>query len=196
MQLSLTDTKYNPLNKFISTLHSDNPETQSWFYEAVVGILEDKYLPSFTKADRIAEVFSDLEMKLSYLKEQQQLMQQLWKQLDHAKCNAKVQVAKALKSFGVDKIEGVLVSSITIQPSSESSKMRLEVTDSQALIDTGYFSVIVDEDAVREALSSADRRAEVEDYVRVIIKTTEKSETIRINKRRAKSANNPQLDAA
>ncbi len=189
-------TTNNPLEKFISSLHSDNPETQSWFYEAVVGILEDKYLPSFTKADRIAEVFSDLEMKLTYLKEQQQIMQQLRKQLDHAKNNAKAQVAKALKSFGVDKIEGVLVSSITVQPSGENSKMSLEVTDPQALIDTGYFTVSVDEDAVREALSSADRRAEVEDYVRVTIETTEKPETIRINKRRTKSANNPQLEAA
>lgn len=196
MQLSLTDTRYNPLAKHIASLNSDNPETQSWFYEAVIGILEDKYLPSFTKADRIAEVFSDLEMKLTYLKEQQQLMQQLRKQLDHAKGNAKVQVAKALKSFGVGKLEGVIVSSITVQPSSQGSKMSLEITDPQALIDTGYFSVIVDEDAVREALSSADRRAEVEDYVRVIIETIEKSETIRINKRRTKSANNPQLDAA
>ena len=193
MKHTITTTN-NPLEKFILSLHNDNPKTQSWFYEAVVGILEDRYLPSFSKADRIAEVFSDLDMKLTYLKEQQQLMQQLKKQLDHAKNNAKVQVAKALKSFGVGKLEGVLVSSITIQPSSESSKMSLEVTDSQALIDTGYFSVIVDEDAVREALSSADRRAE--DYVRVFIETTEKPETIRINKHRTKSANSPQLEAA
>ena len=195
MKHTITTTS-NPLVKLISSLHNDNPETQSWFYEAVIGTLEDQHLPSFSKADRIAEVFSDLEMKLTYLKEQQQMMQQLRKQLDHARSNAKAQAAKALKSFGVDKIEGVLVSSITIQPSNQNSKMSLEITDPQALIDTGYFTVSVDEDAVREALSSADRRAEVEDYVRVTIETTEKPESIRINKRRAKSANNPQLEAA
>ncbi len=98
MKHTITATN-NPLEKLISSLHNDNPETQSWFYEAVIGILEDQYLPSFSKADRIAEVFSDLEVKLTYLKEQQQMMQQLRKQLDHAKNNAKAQVAKALKSF-------------------------------------------------------------------------------------------------
>ena len=189
-------TMNNPLHKFTASLHSKKPETQSWFYEAVIGILEDPNLPTFSKTDKISEFFAELDVKANYLKEQQQLLQQLRRQIDTAKQNAKEQVAKAFSSFGVEKLEGVMVSSISMQEAKEASKMSLEIINPDALIHAGYFDVIVDKKAVEDALYSADQRHEVEAYVSTRIETVHKPSTIRINKRKVVISDSTNIEAA
>ena len=178
-------TQSTPLEQSIVGLHTDNPETKEWFYGSIVSILQNENLPYYTKADRIAKAFMSIDSKIAYIKEQAKILQQVRKQLETSRNNAREEVAKALNSFGVKKLEGVVCSSITINPASETSKTVVEPIDKDALIRAGYFSVIVDMDAVENALYSADQRHEVEAYVNTRIETTHKPATIRINKRKS-----------
>jgi hypothetical protein len=189
-------TQSTPLEQSIVGLHTDNPETKERFYGSIVSILQNEAMPYFTKADKIANAFMNIDSKIQYIKEQTKLLQQVKKQLELSRTNAKEQVAKALTSFDVSKLEGVTISSITVNPASEIHKTFVEALDKDALIRAGFFTVVVDMDAVEEALYSADQRHEVETYVNTRIEVTQKPASIRINKRKVVKSDSTNIEAA
>ena len=189
-------THSTPLEQSIMRLHTDNTENREWFYGTVVSILEDARLPFFTKTDRLASALLSIDARAEYIKEQIKLLQHMKKQLELSRTNAKTEVAKAFTSFGIDKLEGVQVSSITVVPAKETSKTKIRILDENALIKAGFFTVVVDEAAVEEALYSADQGHEVEAYVDTTIETTQKPAIIRINKRKSLPTEPTQIEAA
>lgn len=189
-------TQSTPLEQSIMRLHTDNAENKEWFYGTIISILENENLPYFTKTDRLASAFISIDAKMAYIKEQTKLLQHMRKQLELSRTNAKHEVSKALSSFGIDKLEGVKVSSITLSPATQTHKTRIQILDEDALIKAGYFTVVLDEKAVEEALCSADQRHEVETYVETSIETTQKPASIRINKRKSLITEPTQIEAA
>ena len=175
----------SPLEQSIVGLHTDSSTAKEWFYDSVIAILTNEKLSFYKKSDIISEVFFALDSKLSYIKEQQKHLNSMKKQLESAKVIGKTQVAKALQSLGVEKIEGIFVSSITVTEETTNTKATLEILDEQALIHGGFFTVILDKEAVQQALLSADQRDEVQEYADMKITTTTKPTTIRINKRKS-----------
>ena len=104
--------------------------------------------------------------------------------IKRAKEFAKEEVSKALLSFGVTKLEGMKVSSITASKETVKSVAKLEILNKEALLKAGYFKVELDLQEVEEALLSADKREEVQDYADIKIEKVVKGATIRINKRK------------
>lgn len=177
--------QYTPqLEQDLIALHTGNIQARDWFRQSITNVLENPKLTSFYKCDAISEAFISLDAKLQYLKEQQRLLANLKKQIEIAKELAKEEVSKALVSFGVNKLEGMKVSSITVSKESVKSVAKLEILDKEALLRAGYFKIELDIPAVEEALLSADKRAEIQDYADMKIEKVVKSATIRINKRK------------
>jgi len=87
-------TQSTPLEQSIVGLHTDNSETKEWFYGSIVTILQNEAMPYFTKADKIANAFMKIDSKIQYIKEQTKLLQQVKKQMELSRSNAKEQVAK------------------------------------------------------------------------------------------------------
>lgn len=188
--------QYTPqLELDLIALHTGNNQAKQWFYQSVINILENQKLSSFTKADQIADAFISLDSKLEYIVEQQRLLASLKKQIEIAKELAKEEVSKALLSFGVTKLEGMKVSSITASKETVKSVAKLEILNEDELLRAGYFKVELDLQAVEEALLSADKRAEVQDYADMKIEKVIKGATIRINKRK-NGLSNDELIAA
>jgi len=177
-------TQYSQLEQDLVALHSGTSQSREMFTQSVMSILKAPAVSSYIKSDRIAEAFIELDAKIAYIKEQQKLLASLKKQLDLAKAYGKEEVAKALESLGVTKIEGVTVSSITTTKATDKSVAKLEVYDENALMNLGYFSVTLDKEAVEKALLSADQRHEVEEFADMTIEVVHKPATIRINKRK------------
>ena len=177
--------QYTPqFEQDLIALHTGNVQARNWFYQSVINILENPNLSSFTKADQIADAFISLDSKLDYIVEQQRLLASLKKQIEIAKELAKEEVSKALLSFGVTKLEGMKVSSITASKETVKSVAKLEILNEDELLKAGYFKVELDLQAIEEALLSADKREEVQDYADMKIEKVVKSATIRINKRK------------
>lgn len=188
--------QYTPqLEQDLIALHTGNIQAKQWFYKSVINILENQKLSSFTKADQIADAFISLDSKLDYIVEQQRLLSSLKKQIEIAKEFAKEEVSKALLLFGVTKLEGMKVSSITASKETVKSVAKLEILNEDKLIKAGYFKVELDLQAVEEALLSADKREEVKDYADMKIEKVVKGATIRINKRKS-GLSNDELIAA
>lgn len=187
--------QYTPkLEQDLIALHTGNDQAKKWFTQSVKDILESK-LSSFTKSDVIAEAFISIDAKIDYIKEQQTLLSNLKKQLELAKTYAKEEVSNTLQSFGVSKLEGLKVSSITATKPTNKSVAKLEILNKDELLKLGYFKVILDEEAVEQALLSADKRPEVEEFADMKIETVSKKATIRINKRKSLSQDNSQIAA-
>ena len=177
--------QYTPqFEQDLIALHTGNVQARNWFYQSVINILENPNLSSFTKADQIADAFISLDSKLDYIVEQQRLLASLKKQIEIAKELAKEEVSKALLSFGVTKLEGMKVSSITASKETIKSVAKLEILNEEELLKAGYFKVELDLQAIEEALLSADKREEVKDYADMKIEKVVKNPTIRINKRK------------
>jgi hypothetical protein len=177
--------QYTPqFEQDLIALHTGNVQARNWFYQSVINILENPNLSSFTKADQIADAFISLDSKLDYIVEQQRLLASLKKQIEIAKELAKEEVSKALLSFGVTKLEGMKVSSITASKETVKSVAKLQILNEDELLKAGYFKVELDLQAIEEALLSADKREEVQDYADMKIEKVVKSATIRINKRK------------
>jgi len=189
-------TQPSQLEQDLVALHSGTAQSKEWFNQSVMNILQAPTQSSFAKADRIAEVFISINAKIDYIKEQQRLLASLKKQLELAKSVAKVEVSNALTSFGVTKIEGLAVSSITATKATDKSVAKLEILNEDALYNAGYFKVELDTEAIEKALLSADQRHEVEKFADMKIELVHKAATIRINKRKTIAQEEPTVIAA
>ncbi len=193
MQLTTHSSK---LEEGLVGLHSNSLSSKAWFYDSIIAILENPNISHYKKSDSIADIFVSLDSKVEYIKEQQKLLANLKKQLELAGSNGKELVAKAIASFGISKIEGLAYSSITVSEATEKSSSKLLVLNEKALLNAGFFTVVLDTDAVEKALLSADQRHEVEEYADIEINTVCKPSSIRINKRKALSSEPIQIQKA
>ena len=184
------------LEQDLVALHSGTSQSKEWFQQSVMDILKAPTQSSFAKADRIAEVFVSIDVKIDYIKEQQKLLASLKKQLELAKGYAKVEVSNALISLGVTKVEGLAVSSITATKATDKSIAKLVILNEDELMNRGFFKVELDKESVEKALLSADQRHEVEEYADMTIELVHKPATIRINKRKTLAQEEPTQIAA
>jgi len=180
----------NKPTQLLYSLHTDNNQTKLIFKEEIKNLLEDKNKKEFEKADLIAEMFLDIDEKIDYLKSQIKLLNTIKKQLETSKQKAKEIIAEIFEEYGIDRLNGVIVSSLTITPSKEEVKEHIVVKDEEALIKLGYAKV--DDKKLKEALYT-DKYNEIESYIDIELKNVFKPSTLKINKRKIQI---PQLETA
>ena len=161
-------------------LHITNPQTKLSFKNELKQLLESNK-PVYEKTDTIAKMFIDVDEKINYIKSQISLLNGIKKQLESARQIAKEEVASLFNEYGLDKLEGMLVSSITINPEKEEFKECIKVLDEDKLIQLGYAKV--DEKKIKEAVYS-EKYPDIEPYVSIEVENKFKPATIRINKRK------------
>jgi len=159
------------------------PTSTEWYKNYIREILEsDKSY--FTKCDYISISFNDIQKKQDYISAEIKELQSLKKSLANAKEIALVATADVLAEYGIEKIEGTAVSSITITPEKTKTKDGIRIIDEDALITLGYAKVSVDEKAVAEAMTTIEGMDAIDKYVEVYSHTEIIPSRIKINKRR------------
>ena len=189
-------TATSVLEQDLVALHSGTTQSKEYFNQSVMNILKAPVISSFAKADRVAEAFTSIDVKINYIKEQQKLLASLKKQLEAAKAYAKIEVSDALVSLGVMKLEGLAISSITVSKATDKSVAKLVILDEDELLNRGFFKIELDKEAIEKALLSADQRDEVKNYADMTIELVHKPATIRINKRKILAQEEPTQIAA
>ena len=85
---------------------------KNWFEDYLKSLLEsDK--PYYQKSDYIALCFFELDNKVNYLSSEIKALTAQKKKLEEAKRLGLEITAKTLKSYGIDKMEGTAISSLT-----------------------------------------------------------------------------------
>ena len=180
----------NNTTPLLYSLHTDNNQTKLIFKENIKSLLEDENKKEFEKADLIAEMFLDVDEKLDYLKSQIKLLNTIKKQFETSKQKAREVIAEIFAEYGIDRLNGVMVSSLTVIPQKEEVKEHIDIRDEKALIKLGYAKV--DEKKLKEALYT-DRYNEIEPYIDIEVENITKPAGIKINKRKIQI---PKLESA
>ena len=173
--------------------HLTPASQKEWFKNYLKEILEsDK--PYYQKSDYIALSFMELDNKLSYLAEEIKTLNAMKKKLQEAKVLGLEIAAQTLKEYGIDKMEGTAVSSLTLTPPKQKTIETIRIKDPSKVMELGYVSFSVDEKAVKEALHDKNQFAELDPYVDVSIKEETVPARLKINKRR--SSNTAEYETA
>jgi hypothetical protein len=174
--------------RLVKEMEHINPANLDWFKHRIRGILESEK-PFNVKCDYIGLSFQEIDEKIEYLASEIKEIQTMKKSLESAKGTALEAVASVLEEYGVHKIEGVMISSLTITPSKTKIKNTLTILDANALISLGYVNVTIDEKSIMEAMCTIEGMEEVDQYVEMIVTEEHIPSRIKVNTKRS-SANN------
>ena len=111
----------------------------NWFKDYIKQVLEsDK--PYYEKADYLAYSINQLQNKIDYVSSEIKELQDLKKSLASSKELAMQITASVLAEYGIDKLEGANISSITITPEKSKTENVILIKDEQAVIRLGFVS--------------------------------------------------------
>ncbi len=165
-------------------------EARAWLAQEIRAILEDSERDYTRKADYIGLSIASIDDKIKGIDEEIKELQALKAQLKEAKRIAQEVAAEVLDDYGITKIEGAAISSLTITPAKTKRKERLIIEDEEALIAAGYYKKVVDTEAVKNTLlfGGADERRPIEEAADLEIIEETTPATVKVNKRRKKAA--------
>lgn len=166
-----------------------------WFKSYVRDVLESNK-QYYEKADYIAYSINQVQNKIDYINNEIKELQELKKSLTSSKELAMELTASVLAEYGIDKLEGAAISSITITPEKSKTENVIFIKDEKAVIQLGFVSFIPDYEAIEKTLITNDENIcdELKQYVEVNTITTTTQSKIKINNKRNSSTNKNQVD--
>lgn len=177
------------LQNQIEYLGEDKPN--NFFKEYLQSILEDTSKPYYQRADYIGLSLNEIKSKIDTLTSDISDLQALKKKLTSALDIAKVQVADIFIANGIDRIDGNIISSLTLSNATSKTKDEIIIKNEDALINLGYVKFSVDIEAVELALQTKEGKKELKKLVDVTPITISTPAKIKVNTKRT-SANNTQ----
>ncbi|MCG3684023.1 siphovirus Gp157 family protein [Aliarcobacter butzleri] len=165
--------------------NSDN----KYFKEYLKSILEDPNTPYFQKADYIGLCLQEINSKVEYIANDIKELQAYKKRLQTALTLAKELVADVLIQNGVDRVDGNVISSITLQSESITTKQEIVVLDENAVMTLGYVKFEPDIEAIKVALGTQKGKKELKDIVTTITETSTNKAKVKVNAKKKSSSN-------
>ena len=167
-------------------------KTNSHFKDYLKSVLEDTSKPYYQRADYIGLSMQEIKSKIDTLTSDISDLQALKKKLTSALDIAKIQVAEIFIANGIDRIDGNIISSLTLSNATSKTKDEIIIKNEDALINLGYVKFSVDVEAVEKALQTKEGKKELKKLVDVIPLTVSTPAKIKVNTKRA-SVNNTQI---
>ena len=164
-------------------------KTNSHFKDYLKSVLEDTSKPYYQRADYIGLSMQEIRSKIDTLSSDISDLQALKKRLNSALEIAKELTANVFLENGIDRIDGNIISSLTLTNSTSKTKDEILIKDENALINLGYVKFSVDIDAVEKALQTKEGRKELKKFVDVTTLTISTPAKIKVNTKRV-SVNN------
>ncbi len=163
----------------------------SHFKDYLKSVLQDTSKPYYQRADYIGLSLNEIKSKIDTLSSDISELQALKKKLSTALEIAKVQVAEIFLENGIDRMDGNIISSLTLSNPTNKTKDEIIIKNEEALINLGYVKFSVDVEAVEKALKTKEGKQELKKFVDVTPITISTPAKIKVNTKRI-SANNTQ----
>ena len=164
-------------------------KTNSHFKDYLKSVLEDTSKPYYQRADYIGLSLNEIKSKIDTLTSDISDLQALKKKLSNALDIAKVQVAEIFIANGIDRIDGNIISSLTLTNPTSKTKDEILIKDEKTLINLGYVKFSVDLEAIEKALQTKEGKKELKKLVEVMSITVTTPAKIKVNTKRT-SVNN------
>lgn len=168
----------------IEYLSDENKSNNEFFKKYLQSILEDTSKPYYQRADYIGLSMQEIKSKIDTLSSDIAELQALKKKLSNALDIAKVQVADIFIANGIDRIDGNIISSLTLSNATTKTKDEIIIKNEDALINLGYVKFSVDVEAVEKALQTKEGKKELKKFVDVMPITVTTPAKIKMNTKR------------
>lgn len=169
-------------------------KSQKFFKEYLQTILEDTSKPYYQRADYIGLSLNEIKTKIDFLSKDIAELQSYKKKLTTALDIAKTQVAEIFSSNGIDRMDGNIISSLTIQKSSTKEKSTINIKDENKLMGLGFVKFSVDTNAVKKALETKQGQKELKGLVEVVPTIVTTPAKVKVNTKRSPSNNSIETD--
>ena len=174
-------------------MESVKQEATHFLKEYLLSILEDKTKAYYQKADYVGLSLNELSNKIDTLSEDIKELQRLKKRLSTALDISKEVTATILLQNGIDRIEGTIISSITITKESTKEKISMQILNIEELLKRGFVKYELDTNALQTALLQDTKlQHELKPFVELTITKEITLPKAKVNLKR--SANNTQAD--
>jgi hypothetical protein len=160
-------------------------KSQEFFKNYIQDILEDQSKPYYQKADYVGLSLNELKHKIDFLSSNIKELQAYKKRLNESLEIAKTLTAEVFSKNGVDRIDGTIISSLTLTKPSQKTKEFLTISNEAEVISKGYVKFSVDEEAVLKVMKTKDGLEELDKYVSVHSITESTPAKIKVNTKRA-----------
>ena len=179
MELKMKTTRY----RFEQAVQEVKEQNVEWLKEEFIAILEsDK---DYTrKADYIGLSIVSIDEKAASLDEEIKELQQLKLKLKLSKELALRVGAEVFTQYGIEKLEGASISSLTLTPVKTKELKNLEVYNENELIKRGYYKLTLDEEEVIKELETLEGKYELLGIASLVTKEVQTIAKLKINKRR------------
>ncbi len=167
-------------------------KTNSHFKDYLKSVLEDTSKPYYQRADYIGLSMQEIKSKIDTLTSDISDLQALKKRLNSALEIAKELTANVFLENGIDRIDGNIISSLTLSNATSKTKDEIFIKDENAVMGLGYVKFSVDLDAVEKALSTKEGKKELKKFVDITTLTISNPARIKVNTKRT-SANNVEV---
>jgi hypothetical protein len=169
-------------------------KSKEFFKDYIKDILEDEKKPYYQKADYVGLSLNTLKAKIDdialNIKELQTLKKRLTESLDIAKSLT----AEVFKSNGVDRIDGNIISSLTLAKETTKTKENINILDSNAVMGLGYVKFEPDIEAIQKAISKKENLEELKDFISIDTVTVTTPAKVKINTKKSSANTITQTD--
>jgi hypothetical protein len=149
-------------------------KSKQHFKEYLQSILEDTSTPYFQRCDYVGLSLNELKSKIDTLTKDISELQEYKKKLSSALDIAKELTAEVFINNGIDRIDGNIISSLTLTKPSITTKNKITVLKSNELMRLGYVKFSVDDEAIARVVEeNSDALKDLESYISI-----EKIETV------------------
>ncbi len=178
--------------RFEAAIQAVTEDSKSWLIDELKSILESE--KDFTrKADYIGFSIAGIDSKVASLDEEIKELQELKQKLKSAKDIALTTAAEVFLSYGIDKLEGAGISSITVTKPATKIKSNLSISNEDALIQAGFYKKVLDTEAVAAALQSDGDSIgymTAQEYASLATEEMTTPSKLKVNKRRGSNNTN------
>ena len=159
-------------------------KSNSHFKEYIQNILEDTSKPYYQRCDYVGLSLNELKLKIDSLTKDIQELQALKKKLSSSLELAKELTAEVLINNGIDRIDGTIISSLTLTKLIQTTKETITVKDDNAVMGLGYVKFSVDEEAIQKAIKTKEGLEELKEYININTFTTTTLPKVKVNTKR------------
>ncbi len=181
-------------NRFEQAVQDVTDSSKDWLRDEFKAILESNK-PYQTKCDHIGYSIACIDDKVSLLDEEIKQLQEYKKKLKAAKDITLETGAEVFEEYGISKIEGAGISSITTTKAISATKLNMTVVNEQALIDGGFYKKVVDTDKIQKSYADGDYLDFIKANVGFETIVTTRASKLRINKRKVINNDNFQSES-
>ncbi|RXK14026.1 hypothetical protein CP965_00835 [Halarcobacter mediterraneus] len=160
------------------------------FKEYLQSILEDTSKPYYQRADYIGLSLNEIKSKIDCLSRDINELQALKKRLSLSLEIAKEQVANIFIANGIDRIDGNIISSLTLSKESSKQKDIIKVLDENKVMGLGYVKFSVDMDGIEKALNTKEGKKELANLVELTPLSVTTPSKVKVNTKRDKTNSN------